>query len=272
MLTVSILALGLAAGPEQPKLPKSKPETTSMVSGVALVGYQVRLTPQPPWKLGRLPSGAKGPKAAPETVIVARTLDQGVKNLLIAPGKKTAAREFQKKIDGEFRALRLGEDGTSVMLGAGMEDVAEVGSVTPSAAPAGWRIETSSYTVQWPEGYTVGSVRDGAPFPFEFERVGAPNELIVLRGPLVGAKQVPSPDALVGKDQEPVAMDMKSPTPWVEVRYQVDGKPWRQRHYYAVLKPETIVLVTIQAPEERAAQIAQIGDQVASSVKPLGEP
>ncbi len=89
---------------------------------------------------------------------------------------------------------------------------------------------------------------------------------------MVGARQAPSADALVGKDQEPVAMDMKSPTPWVEVRYRVDGKPWRQRHYYAVLKPETIVLVTIQATEKKASQLAQIGDQVASSVKPLGEP
>lgn len=241
-------------------------------SEISLVGYQLRFTPKPSWKLGRLPGDSLGPKAVPDTVIVAQTNGGTLKNVVIAPGKKSTAKEFQKKTEGEARFLRLGDEGTSVMLGAGMEDVADVGSLQASSAPSGWAIETDSYTVRWPDGYTVGSAAPGASFPFLFERVGASNELLVLRGPWVGRQQVPGPDALIGKGQELVEMDMQSPTRWVEVRYQADGKQWRQRHYYAVLKPEIIVIVTIQGPEEKAAELAQIGDQVAASVKPRGTP
>jgi hypothetical protein len=199
-------------------------------------------------------------------------LETRVKNVLIAPGKTVASRQFEKSVNGDLRVLRLGADGTSLTVGAGVAEVSEVGTAAPSPTPSGWAIETSAYTVDWPEGYTVCSAQAGAPFPFIFERVGGPNEMIVLRGPLVGAKEVPSPEALIGKGQEPVAMNMQSPTPWVELGYSVEGRRWRQRHYYAVLKPKTLVLVTIQGPEERAGQLARDGDRVAASVKARGTP
>ena len=240
--------------------------------GASLVGYQVRFTPAPPWKLGRVPAETMGARAAPDSVVVARLLPGGVKNVLIAPGKAVEARECERSSEGPLRVLRLRSEGTSFTLGAGVEDLSEIGSAAHSSAASGWRLETRSYTVDWPEGYSVATPEEGATFPFMFERVGGPNEMIILRGPLVGSKQVPSPQALIGKGQEPVAMDMRSPTPWVELRYWADGKPWRQRQYYAVLKPETIVLVTVQGPEERAEQLAIVGDRVAASVKPRGTP
>ena len=251
-------------------MPSSLSGTNMEARSVSLVGYQVRFTPFAPWQFGRMPAAAMGPKAVPDSVIVARMLENRVKNVLIAPGNQVTSQEFQKTVEGELRVLRLGDGGTSLMLGAGIEDISEVGAVAAASTGAAWSIETSAYTVDWPDGYTVGSADDGAPFSFSFERVGGPNEMIVLRGPLVGAQQVPTPDALVGKGQEAIAMDMGSPTPWVEVRYQVHGKAWRQRHHYAVLKPEAVVLVTIQGPEARAEQLAQDGARVAGSVKPRG--
>ncbi len=64
-------------------------------------------------------------------------------------------------------------------------------------------------------------------------------------------------------------MNMSDPTPWVDVRYTVDGKAWRQRHFYAVLAPETIVLVTSQGPEVRAKTLATDGKRVATSIRRL---
>ncbi len=236
----AMLAFAVAAAPAESKAPGKLPEKKMESGSVSLVGYQVRFTPTAPWKFGRMPVAAMGPKAVPDSVMVARMLEKRVKNVLIAPGKKVTSQKFQKTVDGELRVLRLGDEGTSFMLGAGVEDISEVGAAAAATTGSEWSVETSSYTVRWPDGYTVGSADNGAPFPFSFERVGGPNEMIILRGPLVGAEQVPTPDALVGKGQEPVAMDMKSPTPWVEVRYKVEGKVWRQRHYYAVLSPRRL--------------------------------
>jgi hypothetical protein len=63
-------------------------------------------------------------------------------------------------------------------------------------------------------------------------------------------------------------MNTSAPMRWVEVRYTAEGKAWRQRHFYAVLAPETIVLVTAQGPDARAKLVAADAERVAGSIRP----
>jgi len=236
---------------------------------VDLVGYQIRFTPLVPFVFGRSP---RGPKAPADSLLVAHMASGGVRNVMIGPGSSVSSTEFQRvRLGGDqdgIWSLKLGDNGTTVLLGDEMNDVSDVGKLAANpSAESTWQIETESYAVAWPDGYVVKS---GARWPFEFHGIdeGA-DDLILLRGPLHGAKETPSPPQLVAPGQEVVESNLSTPTPWVEVRYTAQGRAWRQRHFYAVLCPETVVLVTTQGPEARANKLATDGERIASSIKPV---
>jgi hypothetical protein len=238
---------------------------------VDLVGYQIRFRPLVPFSLARAP---RGPGALPDISMVAHMVGGGVRNVMICPGKRVSSTEFQRVRLGDDKngiwSLRLGDDGTSVILGARMKDVADVGMLAAyPSADSNWQIETKFYKVAWPDDYVVHSSVPDTRWPFELhgtrDRAG---NLIILRGPLYWAGEVPRPPQLVAPGQEVVEWDVDGPTPWIEVRYTVGGQVWRQRHFYAALAPETIVIVTVQGPERRAGTLAADGKRVASSIRP----
>jgi hypothetical protein len=213
-----------------------------------LVGYQLQIEPRAPFTLGRAPAG---PRSHPDALVLSHLRPGGPDSVTVIPGETTAA----------------GDGGTHVVLGEGMNDATPVGRFLPAAPTRKWQVTTPAYRVDLPQGYVVKSTVPAAPWPFEYhgieERDGG---MIVMRGPLRGAR-VPPPPALVAAGQEQVDEDLACQTPWVEVEYQRQGVTWRQRHLYAVLAQETVVLVSAQAPVQTAATIMADALRVASSVE-----
>jgi hypothetical protein len=44
--------------------------------------------------------------------------------------------------------------------------------------------------------------------------------------------------------------------PWVELGYDFQGTPWRQRHYTRELSPQSCFVVTAQCPQSAADELA----------------
>jgi hypothetical protein len=54
--------------------------------------------------------------------------------------------------------------------------------------------------------------------------------------------------------------------PWTELRYDVQGTLWRQRHYARTLSPQTCFVVTVQCPQAAADKIFPAADELADSL------
>jgi hypothetical protein len=141
------------------------------------------------------------------------------------------------------------------------------------SAPDAWRIDLPSYSCTWPNGMKL-RVLPNKLNKWEFEFADRGEGVVFLRGPLRGASEVPAPPDLVGPNQELVGSDMAAAAMWIELRYEHAGKAWRQRHQYAVPAPETVVLVTAQAPEGTEEPLFRAVVEIAKSVqlKPEARP
>lgn len=209
-------------------------------------------------------------------MIVSRNLGGAIENLFIRPamasGEPRLTQTEQRSAAGTLLGLRVGNDGTALSFGAGRSDLSSVGRVVvaPEAGPA-WSLETASYSVAWPQDWGVYSTDPGSVWPFELHGVRELSEaMIMLRGPLHGRREVPAPPQLIGRGQQVIADDLNGPAPWLELGYTHAGKEWRQRHFYGRLAPETVVLVTAQAPQPQAARVFADAEAMTRSIRPLG--
>ena len=53
------------------------------------------------------------------------------------------------------------------------------------------------------------------------------------------------------------------------MRYEHDGRVWRQRHQYGLLAPEVVVLVTAQSPESEVGGLFDLAGEIARSLADL---
>ena len=53
---------------------------------------------------------------------------------------------------------------------------------------------------------------------------------------------------------------------WIELRYEFQGTPWRQRHYARRLSQQKCFVVTAQCPEADAARIFAAADELTNSL------
>jgi hypothetical protein len=137
----------------------------------------------------------------------------------------------------------------------------------PASSQRSWTIEVATYTCAWPRGVGLGVSRRGFKGrAFELFH-GSEDGLIFLQGPFRGASEAPRIEDLIAPYQEPVDSDMSPDAMWRELRYEHGGRTWRQRHQYAVPAPETIVLVTAQAPEGTEQPIFAACHEIARSVR-----
>jgi hypothetical protein len=232
-------------------------------NGVSVAGYGVTLQLLPPFQVNRL-SGQK----TPDKLILANT-GAKLKNALISPGSTIAPSAPLKKewlgTPGQgVWEYRQGADGTSVALGVGMKDLSEVATFAPGPSERLWFIRTTTYQVKWPPGFKMVSTTSPSQWPFELQ--GLEGSMIFLRGPLRGAKDVPTPPQLVAPDQKVVNEGSLGHSIWIELEYRYEGAVWRQRHYYGILAKETVVLVTGQAPATHAAELAKACDLIVESL------
>ena len=125
---------------------------------------------------------------------------------------------------------------------------AEVAELRPGPAEARWRIQTSRFGMDWPEGFALQS--SPAPErPPGFDLVAPGGLLLFPQGPFDAGHA--DGEALVGPGQRVVARGEAGGSRFVEVSYLLEHTPWRQRHLVVPLG-EARLVVTLQAPEASA--------------------
>lgn len=198
-------------------------------------------------------------RVAPGTEVGAAPSDDG--SLISARRTPAGLSNGFLEVDGEGHRPELiaGADGTT----GGLERAGDAG------ARAGWEVEARGVCCAWPAGFKLFAVAHSA-WCFELTpAVSSTEAVIFLRGPLHGAQQTPTPPDLIAPGQTLVADDMSADAMWMELEYAHEDTIWRQRHQYAVPRPETVVLVTAQAPRGQHESLFAAADVVAKSVRLL---
>jgi len=206
---------------------------------VAIVGYGVRVRGEAEAQVARYPTG-RGP--APGSLVGALQRHGQLHNCLVAVRGDTAV--LVPDASGKIVGFSLEPDGP---------------------AETSWKIETPGFTCAWPDHMKI-TILPHRLNRWEFE-LARGEGVVFLRGPLVGASETPAPHNLIAPGQRIVASDMSSDETWLELAYEHEGKPWRQKHRYSVPAPMTVVLVTAQAPEGDHEPLFAAVDEIAKSVR-----
>ena len=123
-----------------------------------------------------------------------------------------------------------------------------------------WRIETSKFFCDWPLGYAVVSNNfPSDPSPFDF--VGRNREMIFIQTP----RKMPDVESMCAAHQTVVRIERSSLSDWIELAYEHDAMPWRQRHEVLSF-PDQQVAVTMQAPLEFAPSAISAAQEIARSL------
>ncbi|QDU36710.1 hypothetical protein Mal4_09990 [Maioricimonas rarisocia] len=123
-----------------------------------------------------------------------------------------------------------------------------------------WRIETSKFTCCWPAGYTICS-NNFPQDPSPFDLLGPHREMIYVQQP----KRLPDVAEMCAPTQKVIRVERTDTSEWIELAYDYDGTPWRQRHEVLTLAGDRIA-VTMQAPEEFADAASAVARDVAQSL------
>ncbi|MCF2527838.1 hypothetical protein [Yinghuangia soli] len=140
----------------------------------------------------------------------------------------------------------------------------EVVEVLAGPAEQVWRIETTPFSVEWPEGFAIDSPPAGdnsTPFML----FGPAGSTIYLQGPL-SRDQIPSPARLAAPGQALVDHRTEGAFEAVELAYQHDGAAWQQSHHLVALTESHVLVITAQSPATHAAQVRAAADLMARSV------
>lgn len=156
---------------------------------------------------------------------------------------------------------------------------AAFGHWTTGASYDHWRVETSVFTISWPEGFAVESVPSSPP---PFDLVGPDDARIWIQGPIPEARLDPL-DRMEGPGQRTERIMECAGGPLVELVYEHEGAPWRMFHCIVdrnpprrrgVLSflrrepPRYACVVSAQTPERGADRAREAVEEVAASLTP----
>jgi len=180
------------------------------------------------------------------------------------PGVIAAARGSDPQ--GPFKQVQviLGEAGNKLALGQGVTKTEEVIEVAEGPDARQWIIETPLFRSVWPNGLDL---RSPLASKTRFDLVGPQPDgtLVFVQGPRWGDERIL--DTMATEGQQEVARGKTSAGyPWTELRYDVQGTLWRQRHYARTLSPQTCFVVTVQCPQAAADKIFPAADELADSL------
>jgi hypothetical protein len=154
-------------------------------------------------------------------------------------------------------------DAPSINL-TGAQTVDEVVDILSGPTEPLWRIETSPYLVEWPEGFTIDSPpANDATSPFYLR--GPEDALIYIQGPYPSDRIPPLNDTAAPGQQ--VTDHQHGPDfEVVELTYQHEGADWHQSHHLVPLNDALAVIVTTQSPATQAPQTRLAAKSMARSV------
>jgi hypothetical protein len=154
--------------------------------------------------------------------------------------------------------LSFDDDAPVVQLDDGVERLDEVLELSAGPASDHWRIETSVYSIRWPDMFAVQSTAE----PPGFDLVGPNEAMVFLQGPF-DPRNLPPLTEMASPGQVVHRLGAN----WVELDYQKDEAPWRQVHRL-VGYGDDVVVVTSQAPESWNALVGAAAIGVAESLMP----
>ncbi len=123
-----------------------------------------------------------------------------------------------------------------------------------------WRIETSIFTCCWPQGYLLCS-NNFPDDPGPFDLVGVNSELIYIQKP----KVLPDVEEMCAPNQTVLEVYRDADSEWIELAYDHEGVPWRQRHEVVTLLGDRFAL-TMQCQSQFAKNAVVAAQQVARSL------
>jgi hypothetical protein len=161
-----------------------------------------------------------------------------------------------------LRSVLLDRRGNVTLEGA-TAALEEVADVVDGPALADWRIESSTFTASWPEGFALYS-RSKSP---GYELVGDGGTLVFPQGPLEGP--LPPDERFAAPGQRIVATGVFADSiRAIELAYEHEGQEWTQRHYFVPFGRRTII-VTAQAVARLGNALAPIAERFALSIEPF---
>jgi len=146
------------------------------------------------------------------------------------------------------RVMHDGEDSTEIdpKNPVAVEGIVDV-STEPS--PDGWRVETSTFSVPWPDGFHVSSPSDPAD-RMPYYLLGPDNASIFPQG-ILPNERIPAVEALAAAGQRITAQRTIDGTEVIELEYTHDGGPWWQSHWLIPWGETRTLTFTAQAPLDR---------------------
>jgi len=152
-------------------------------------------------------------------------------------------------------------------MGRGVTKTREVLEVAEGPDVRKWTIETPLFRAVWPSGFDL---RSPLASRTQFDLVGPQPDgtLAFVQGPMRADERVL--DTMAAEGQQEVARGKTSAGhSWIELRYNFQGTPWRQRHYARILSPQTCFVVTGQCPQAAAGKTFPAADEMADSLAAL---
>jgi hypothetical protein len=180
------------------------------------------------------------------------------------PGIIAAARGSDAQ--GPFNQVQviLGDTSSQLALGQGVTKAEEVVEVAEGPDRRQWIIETPLFCTSWPNGLDL---RSPLASKTTFDLVGPQPDgtLVFVQGPSRDDERVL--DTMLAAGQKEVARGKTSAGhAWIELTYEFEGLPWRQRHYARRVAPQRCFVVTAQCPQASASAIFAAADELTDSL------
>ena len=178
---------------------------------------------------------------------------------VIASGRGSGAQEAKQV------QIILGDNGNQLTLGAGVRKAEEVVEVAEGPDARQWIIETPLFRAAWPNGLDL---RSPLASRTRFDLVGPQPDgtLVFVQEPGHCDERVLDSMAAEGQSEAGRGKTSAGHT-WIELRYEFQGTPWRQRHYARKLSPKRCFVVTAQCPEANAATIFAAAQELTDSLR-----
>jgi hypothetical protein len=180
------------------------------------------------------------------------------------PGRPWSVVATHQKPDGLKRAVLTfgGKNLPDVELGEGTASLEEVLDLCEGPDRDHWRVETTVFTIHWPQGFALESSADPGPPGFYLH---GPDATLLYVQRAFPRGRVPAPAAMAGPGQ---AVRRHGNT-WVELEYLHEGTAWRQTHWVVDLLRDHACVVSVQAPERWAGLAEATAAEVAVSLEPF---
>lgn len=210
--------------------------------------------PGPDWNLPRYPMRVVGYglslAPAPDTVFryVRNSTPFGVVISADPGDPKLPLKQVQ---------VMLSDGDPQVALGEGVGKAEEVVQVAEGPKTTHWTIETPAFRTVWPVGFNL---RYPIASKTRFDLVGPENALIFVQGPILN-QELPASMAVEGQT-EVAKGKTAAGHDWVELAYEIQGSPWRQRHYWHRLGQKNCFLVSAQSLRAASEKVFQAADEV----------